>query len=168
MVNSRIVVVLKCPDSEQQHLRGNRPALPAFALVAWGGAPGGRHCEGTEMMRRWIILFLLAIAAAAQDSSPDPTFRTGTELVQVSVVAQDQNGKAVEGLHRKDFQVFDNRAQQEIRLFLEEKPTPAQEVAKLPAGVFTNHIATDGATGYSVLLFDNLNIDSGQDVFTYT
>ena len=43
-----------------------------------------------------------------------------------------------------------------------------QEVAKPPAGVFTNHIATDGATGYSVLLFDNLNIDSGQDVFTYT
>jgi VWFA-related protein len=117
--------------------------------------------------KRLTILILPCLVLAAQERAPDATFRTGTELVQVSVIAQDKNGKTVEDLRREDFQVFDNGAQQVIRLFLEEKPTPEREVTQ-PAGVFTNRIATDAATGYSVLLFDNLNIDSGQDVVTYT
>ena len=105
------------------------------------------------------FLFLLAITAAAQDNS-EPTFRTGTELVQVSVVAQDKNGKPVPSLRREDFHLFDNGMEQKIALFLEERPAPAPEIA-LPPGVFTNQIATDAHGGYSVLLFDKLNIDSG-------
>jgi VWFA-related protein len=110
---------------------------------------------------------LPAITAAAQESPLNPTFRTGTELVQVSVVAQDKDGKAVADLRREDFQILDNGVPQNIAVFLAAKPAPEREVA-IPAGVFTNQIATDAATGYSILLFDNLNIDPGQNVVTYT
>jgi VWFA-related protein len=120
------------------------------------------------MMRRRIVFWCLpAIIAAAQENPPVPTFRTGAELVQVSLVAQDKNGKAVGDLRREDLQIFDNGVPQNIAVFLAAKPTPEREVA-LPAGVFTNQIGTDGGTGYSVLLFDNLNIDLGQNVVTYT
>ena len=119
-------------------------------------------------MLRWIVaVVLLAITAAAQQGPPDPTFRTGTELVQVSVIAQDKDGKSVADLRREDFQIFDNGAEQEIRLFLAVRPTPAREAVQ-PAGVFTNRIATDPGAGYSVLLFDNLNIDPGRAVFAHT
>ncbi len=119
-------------------------------------------------MRKWIVFSLFtAITAAAQDNRPEATFRAGTELVQVSVVAQDKNGKPVADLRREDLQIFDNGAQREIRLFLADKPAPAQDRAT-PAGVFTNQIATEAGTGYSVLLFDNLNIDSGRAVFAFT
>lgn len=119
-------------------------------------------------MRRRIVFWCLpAITAAAQETPLSPTFRTGTELVQVSVVAQDKSGKAVADLRREDFQIFDNGVPQNIAVFLAAKPAPAREFA-LPAGVFTNQIATDGASGYSILLFDNLNIDLGENVVTYT
>jgi VWFA-related protein len=128
------------------------------------------------MIRRWLgFLFLLSITTAAQQSPPNPTFRTGTELVQVSVVAQDKSGKPVADLRREDFQIFDNGAPQNIALFLAARPAPESEatakpadVPAKPAGVFTNQIASDAHTGYSVLLFDNLDIDGGMDVFTYT
>src|ERR1700744_1440725 len=42
------------------------------------------------------------------------------------------------------------------------------EEVDMPAGVFTNQIATEAGTGYSILLFDNLNIDPGRAVFGYT
>lgn len=116
---------------------------------------------------RIAFLALLAITAAAQETHQDPVFRTGAELVQVSVVAQDKNGKPVPDLRREDFQIFDNGAQQEIRLFLADQQTPARDVA-MPVGVFTNQIATHAGTGYSVLLFDNLNMDSARDVFAHT
>ncbi|HEY6345045.1 MAG TPA: VWA domain-containing protein [Bryobacteraceae bacterium] len=119
------------------------------------------------MRRRIVFLCLPAITAAAQETPLGPTFRTGTELVQVSVVAQDKSGKAVADLHREDFQIYDNGVPQNIAVFLAAKPAPEREVA-IPAGVFTNQIATDAGTGYSVLLFDNLNIDRGQNVVAYT
>jgi VWFA-related protein len=126
-------------------------------------------------MPKWIVTFpLLAMIAAAQQSPPDPTFRTGTELVQISVVARDKDGQPVADLRREDFQIFDNGVQRNIALFLTAKPTPEPDAAALegppdmPAGVFTNQIATGATTGYSILLFDNLNVDSAMDVFTYT
>jgi VWFA-related protein len=111
--------------------------------------------------------FLLSVTAVGQQNAPEATFRAGTELVQVSVVAQDKNGKAVTDLRREDFQIFDNGVQQEIRLFLADRLTPAPAVA-IPAGVFTNLITPDAGAGYAVLLFDNLNVDPGRTVFAHT
>jgi VWFA-related protein len=102
--------------------------------------------------RKWIaLLFLPGGIAAAQEAAPEPTFRAGTELVQVSVVAQDEQGKPVADLRRDEFQIFDNGMPREVRLFLSEKsnPSPPQP---LPPDTFTN----GSHSGYSVLLFDNL------------
>jgi hypothetical protein len=68
-------------------------------------------------------MFLTAAIAAAQQASPEPTFRAGTELVQISVVAQDKQGKPVADLRRENFQIFDNGAPRDVRLFVKE-PTP--------------------------------------------
>jgi VWFA-related protein len=102
--------------------------------------------------RQWIaLLFWLAAAAAQTPPNESPTFRAGTELVQVSVVAQDKRGKPVPDLLRDEFQIFDNGTPREVRLFLSEKsnPSPPQP---LPPNTFAN----GSHSGYSVLLFDNL------------
>jgi VWFA-related protein len=91
-------------------------------------------------------------------SSGDAIFRSTTKLVQVSVVAQDIDGKPVSDLRREDFQILDNGVPQEIRLFLSDHAEPAPPKPTAP-GTFTNGIApTEGArSGYAVILFDNLN-----------
>ena len=102
------------------------------------------------------LFLLLPLIVAAQD--PTPTFRTGTELVQVSVIAQDKQGKPVADLRREDFQVFADGLPREIRLFIAEKPLPASGAAAArQPNLFTNQTAEDGSrSGYSVILFDNL------------
>ena len=106
-----------------------------------------RRCGGA--------LCVLAFTALAQQisapvSSPQPVFRTSTKLVQVSVIAQDKDGKPVAGLQREDFQLFDNGKPQPIQLFIAERPSPPES---LPPNAFTNKLAR--STGYSVLLFDS-------------
>jgi VWFA-related protein len=102
---------------------------------------------------RRIGSFLLVVTSAWAQSS----FRATTKLVQVSVIAQDANGKPVMDLRREDFQIMDNGVPQEIRLFLSESPVQPPE-PRTP-GTFTNRIALpEGShSGYSVILFDNLN-----------
>jgi len=98
---------------------------------------------------------LLSLTAAAQE--PPPVFRTTTKLVEVSVVAQDKQGTPIADLRREEFQIFDNGAPQEIRLFVAESPVASRAEA-LPANTFSNQLA--GARGerggYAVILFDNL------------
>lgn len=95
--------------------------------------------------------------APAQDS----VFRTSTQLVQVSVIAQNQDGKPVTDLRRDEFQIFDNGAPQEIRLFL-----PGVAHSTVPAsqgrGAFTNRLASGGS---SVLLLDKLFVNGVNSEF---
>ncbi len=104
--------------------------------------------------RTWLLL--LALTVAAQE--PPPVFRTTTKLVEVSVVAQDKQGKPIADLRREEFQIFDNGAPQEIRLFVAERPVAAAP-AVMPPNTFSNRLATPGEggrSGYAVILFDNL------------
>ena len=94
---------------------------------------------------------------------PDPVFRSSTQLVQVSVIAQDKKGKPVTDLRRDEFQVFDNTAQREIRLFLADRSDSEVPATQAP-GAFTNRLGSGGA---SVLLFDRLFIEPGNDVFSH-
>src|SRR5580704_16020268 len=108
------------------------------------------------MNLRWGVLLLAGAAFAAQNP-PAPTFSTGTKLVQVSVVAQDKQGKPVADLRREEFQVFDNGLAQEIRLFVAERSLLSQPEPKAP-NTFTNRIAAPAGlhSGYSVILIDDL------------
>ncbi|HEY4365346.1 MAG TPA: VWA domain-containing protein [Bryobacteraceae bacterium] len=109
-------------------------------------------------LRKGSILFLIARALLAAQAPVDATFHTTTKLVQVSVVAQDKDGKPVSDLRREDFQILDNGELRDIRLFLAENGQAPRPKPPAP-GTFTNGIATaEGArSGYSVILFDNLN-----------
>jgi VWFA-related protein len=95
--------------------------------------------------------------------TPDPVFRAATRLVQVSVIAQDKNGKPVTDVRRDEFQISDNDAPQEIRLFLADHSDPDAPAPQTP-GTFTNRIGSNGA---SILLFDKLFVESGNGVFAH-
>jgi hypothetical protein len=82
-------------------------------------------------------VLLIGRATAQQD----PTFHAGTELVQVSVIAEDKNA----GLRREDFQLFDHGQQQNIQLFVGETIQPEATPA-LPVNTFTNRVATPAAS----------------------
>jgi Ca-activated chloride channel homolog len=60
-----------------------------------------------------------AFSLRAQEPSPAPpqTIRITVDRVNVGVIVTDARGKFVEGLHREDFRIFDNGAEQPITEF---------------------------------------------------
>jgi Ca-activated chloride channel homolog len=69
--------------------------------------------------------FLTGAVAASQnnqDTPPQPslTFKSGVDLVSVSVVVKDQKGRPVTGLSRKNFELFDAGRLREISDFRAE------------------------------------------------
>lgn len=64
------------------------------------------------------VLLWLALTVAAQDASrsqgQEPTFRGRVDLVQVDVVAVDQDGNPVLGLKAADFTLLDRKKPQTI------------------------------------------------------
>ena len=105
------------------------------------------------MRLRFAVALLMAATALAQDA----TFKAATRLVQVSVIARDKNGKPMADLQREDFQLLDNGAPQEIRLFLADKPAAAAPQPSAP-NTFTNRPASPAGSrsGYSIILIDDL------------
>jgi VWFA-related protein len=100
--------------------------------------------------------FFFAIGSILAGQAPtDPTFRATTKLVQVSVVAHDSKGAPVADLRREEFQILDNGAPQEIRVFVAEtEKRSASPPQNLAPNTFTNRIS--GSSGNSVIMFDNL------------
>jgi VWFA-related protein len=108
---------------------------------------------------RWVgYIFIVANAAHSAQAPADSSFHATTKLVQVSVIAQDKDGKPVNDLRREDFQIFDNGAPQDIRLFLSGNADPPPTAPRTP-GTFTNQIAPPAGphSGYSIILFDDLD-----------
>ncbi len=100
--------------------------------------------------------FFIAIGSVLAGQAPtDPTFRATTKLVQVSVVAHDSKGTPVADLRREEFQILDNGAPQEIRVFVAETEKSSAPPQNLPPNTFTNRIS-GSSTGNSVIMFDNL------------
>jgi len=114
-----------------------------------------------EVRRGAILVLFAGVVLRGQQPSPDAVFRTTTRLVQVSIIAQDKQGKPVPDLRREEFQILDNGSPQEIQLFVAEmqKSDPAPPEVKLPPDTYTNQFAPAPASahsGYSIILFDNL------------
>ncbi len=104
--------------------------------------------------------FFIAIGSVLAGQAPtDPSFRATTKLVQVSVVAHDSKGAPVADLRREEFQILDNGAPQEIRVFVAETQSSATPPQNLPPNTFTNRIS--GSSGNSVIMFDNLSTGFG-------
>ena len=80
------------------------------------------------VQRRWLCLFLVAMAGiavggwlqAAEQSStelPAPTIRVTTHLVLIDAVVTDKQGNPIAGLHPEDFVVEENGKAQKIATF---------------------------------------------------
>jgi VWFA-related protein len=122
-------------------------------------------------MRTWVTLLLVGSMAAApsqrtSSADPQPTFRVGTKLVEVDVVARDKRGPAT-GLTRDDFTLLDNGKPRDIAFFSVRsvrgsvKATPlstAPTAARLLApGWISNRPNRDEAPAtQTVLLLDRL------------
>jgi hypothetical protein len=104
------------------------------------------------------LLSMAAIETMAQDP-PGAVFHSNSQLKQVSVIAQDKQGKPVADLRREEFQIVDNGSPQEIRLFVTERVAPSPPKPAAP-GAYTNQVGAGGdRSGYSVILIDNLFTD---------
>jgi VWFA-related protein len=109
------------------------------------------------LTRLAILPILVAVIAAAQQDTPSPTFRAGTKLVEVDVIARSKGAPAT-GLSKDDFILFDNGKPRKIAFFSVQSgraaAPPAANVTPLPAGVVTNRAEPEGhPQGNTVVVF---------------
>jgi VWFA-related protein len=101
---------------------------------------------------------------AAQEPASAPAIRFMVRLIQVTVVAEDGDGKPVSDLKKEDFTLRDKGEVQKVSFFAQQN-TPAAQVSLVGDGpgpqmnFFSNHVESSpsGANSVTVLLFDALN-----------
>src|ERR1035441_6257968 len=106
------------------------------------------------------VLLLAAAAARAQEAQPQGTptvIRTETKLVLVDVVVTGKKNAYVEDLQLKDFKVWEDNKEQQLKTFSfgAAPTTPA-------SGADPN--APGGQQRYIVLFFDNSTMGMGEQV----
>ncbi len=112
------------------------------------------------MTRAAVLPIFVAAIAAAQQDTPTPTFRAGTKLVEVDVVARSKGAPAT-GLTKDDFTLLDNGKPQKIAFFSAQSgksgsvaPPPAVGVTPLPTGVVSNRAErAERPQGNTVVVF---------------
>lgn len=109
------------------------------------------------------ILFCLFFAAALWGQAPQvPTIKSEARIVVVDVIATDSNGNPVKGLSAKDFTVYQDKKEQQVRSFDEHKTSTVDAPAampKLPPNTYTNYIPVSARGPVNILLFDTLNTE---------
>jgi Ca-activated chloride channel family protein len=88
-------------------------AAPGVAVVSAQAPPQGGSAPGTTQAP----VQAPAEPAAPAAQAPRPSFRAGVDLVSLNVTVTDGSGRYVLNLDQKDFQVFEDGAQQEITFF---------------------------------------------------
>jgi VWFA-related protein len=134
------------------------------------------------MLRRRSCLILalssfLAVPLLAQTATPvNPgvpaaTLRVNARSVVVDVVVTDRNNKAVTGLPREEFQVFEDGKPQAITFFEQHAGTPAGAPAEpappLPPNTFTNIPSALPTDAVDVLLMDAQNTPMENQVYVH-
>jgi VWFA-related protein len=114
----------------------------------------------------FVVLFVtLSCVSSVGGTDPQasaPTFHTSTELVSVPVVVKDRHGNHVYGLTGKDFRIFEDGREVEIRSF--------DSVAGQPVSAMSAHapaqrqMSLPQATGPAaiILFFDQLNTPANE------
>ena len=99
---------------------------------------------------------LAARQAAAEQVRQAPTFRAGTQLIEIDVRVTDRDGQFVNGLSREDFELLDDGEPQRIDLFsFVNIPTRSDQIEQLGAGASSVKADGDGAVEgrtYAMLL----------------
>jgi VWFA-related protein len=97
-------------------------------------------------MRRLSLLLLLLLATSLRGTQQTPSIPHATESIEVSIVnvdtvVTDKVGNRIHGLHKDDFEIFENGVRQPITNFAEY----ASEREATPAGVATPSVAGEAA-----------------------
>lgn len=122
-------------------------------------------------MRKLLSVLLLGpvigapsqVASAQDPAQPSATFKVGTKLVEVAVVARDKRGRAV-GLSKDNFTVLDNGKPQDIAFFSVRSvrslaaPRALDASTSVPPGMVSNrpNLEEDAPATETVLLLDRL------------
>jgi VWFA-related protein len=119
---------------------------------------------------RIAVLFLISAAASALQG-PTPTFRAGTKLVEVDVVARSKGAPAT-GLTKENFTLLDNGKQQNIAFFSIRSSRIARSASEpaltpLFAGAISNRLERDGPflSRATILLVDQKNTAQDTQAF---
>ena len=119
-----------------------------------------------------IVATATSLQASAQSSQTfgqqEPTYRSTARTVVVDVVVS-KGDQPILGLHKQDFQVFEDGKPQTIDFFEEHssKTLPAGAIPslpKMPPGVYTNVPPAPENDSVNVLLLDALNTDKDDQV----
>jgi hypothetical protein len=102
---------------------------------------------------RLALLSLIAVLAAQQPSDPQPTFRTGVDVVQVDVSVLDKDRHPIQGLTNADFTVLEDGKPRPIVAFVPVNLAEPERASALPAAwvrdvapdVTTNRVRAEGA-----------------------
>jgi hypothetical protein len=107
----------------------------------------------------------VAIFALAENPPQAPPIHVSTHLVQIGVIARDNNGPVVD-LTKDDFAIFDRGKPQTIGVFSAESGATAPQLVALqtlPPNTFSNlpQVNATAVRSITVVLLDNLNTLSG-------
>jgi VWFA-related protein len=102
----------------------------------------------------WVVA-LLGTALAAQGPPQQPVFRSGVELVEVDVVALNEDGRPVRDLRQEEFRVYEDGVEREIVSFA----IVGLPVHGLRTPTYTNVSSNAGAADARVvfLILDDVN-----------
>jgi len=111
-------------------------------------------------------------AATPETETPAATFRLNVRTVLVDVVVTDKDNKAVPGLQKEDFQVFEDGKPQTISFFepsfaADSSAASAAPAPPLPPNTFTNVPAVAPNEAVNVLLMDGLNTALEDQAYTH-
>ena len=104
--------------------------------------------------------------------TPAATFKLNVRTVLVDVVATDKENRAVPGLKKEDFQVFEDGKPQSISFFephfaAEPGTVNAASTPVLPPGTFTNVPAVAPNDAVNILLMDALNTQTVDQAYVH-
>lgn len=118
------------------------------------------------LMIRFFAAALLTVAvASAQDGSP--VFRTGTTLVEFTIIALDGKGNPISDLKPEEITIRENNGNRELAFFRFEGGEQAETGVQLPAGAFTNRpeLAPGQPRNVTAILLDSLNTAPEDQVY---
>jgi VWFA-related protein len=108
------------------------------------------------------LVVALAVAPLAQTPPDSPSFRTGTTLIEFTVVVTGEDGRHVTDLKQDDVSIVEGGRPREVAFFHYEGAPPAAMRVRsqpLPPGIFTNRpeYAPGPPRNIIAILIDSLN-----------
>jgi Ca-activated chloride channel homolog len=111
------------------------------------------------------ITGVLVTASGQQDDGQRFQFRTGVELINVTVTVTDRNGRFVPGLRREDFRVYEDGVEQPVTHFNSERVPVSLGIALDTSGSMAGEKIRAARAALNRFLFDLL--DRADEVFLY-